>query len=150
MIVQMVLQVSGGRADGREWPPPWVDLEVPDAEGEDLVRGGLARRVEHREVPPSPRQPEPEPVTVYAPEPGDPGTPEAAPVPEPSPAAAGPAPAQEVPAPEPDKGADEIPVPKPADSKQAWIDYAVSQGTSPEQANDLTKAQLMQVYGGRL
>jgi hypothetical protein len=37
--------ISGGRHDGRDWPQPDVPIEVPDWEGEDLIRGGNAVRV---------------------------------------------------------------------------------------------------------
>jgi hypothetical protein len=40
--------------------------------------------------------------------------------------------------------------PKPADPKQAWVDYAVSQGADLSAVADVTKQQLMQAYGGRL
>lgn len=35
-------------------------------------------------------------------------------------------------------------------SKQDWIDWAVAQGASPQEARDATKAQLQNAYGERL
>jgi hypothetical protein len=35
-----------------------------------------------------------------------------------------------------------------ADPKQAWVDYAVSQGLPAAEAEDLTKAQLVDRFGG--
>jgi hypothetical protein len=40
--------------------------------------------------------------------------------------------------------------PNPHDIKQRWIDYAVARGEPPEVARDMTKADLMSKYGGRL
>jgi hypothetical protein len=42
MLVRMRYQMSGGRHDGRPWPPLGVDFEVPDWEGRDLIRGEMA------------------------------------------------------------------------------------------------------------
>jgi hypothetical protein len=38
--------------------------------------------------------------------------------------------------------------PKHADTKADWVDYAVSQGTDREEAESLTKADLIEMYGG--
>jgi hypothetical protein len=38
MWISMIFYVSGGRADGRYWPTPGLPFEVPDVEGELLVR----------------------------------------------------------------------------------------------------------------
>jgi hypothetical protein len=40
--------------------------------------------------------------------------------------------------------------PAPHDIKQKWIDYAVLCGENPDTARDMTKADLMSKYGGRL
>ena len=42
MLVRMISQISGGRADGRIWPEAGSVFETTDAEGFDLVRGGMA------------------------------------------------------------------------------------------------------------
>jgi len=41
-------------------------------------------------------------------------------------------------------------VPSPGASKQAWVDHAVARGASPDEANAMTKADLMSRFGGRL
>ena len=120
MIIQMIYQMSGGRYDDRMWPPPGVDFEVPDEEGRGLVLCGAAREVAR------PPEPEPEPEPELEPEP------EPTPEPAPEPALA------------------ELPQPAPGDPKQAWVDYAVSQGAPRAEAEDRTKAQLQAAFGGRL
>ena len=144
MWVRMRFQISGGRADGRDWPvvPPGV-IDVPDDEGADLVSTGKADEVPAPAgalvaSPPAPPPVEPPP----APPPVE--SPPAPPPVEPPPA---PPPVPEPPAPEPEPG---LPEPAPNDSKQAWIDYAVNQGASSGEAAQMTKAQLQQAYGGRL
>lgn len=42
MKIRMLESISGGRADGREWPPYGGEIEVPDAEGKDLCAAQLA------------------------------------------------------------------------------------------------------------
>lgn len=42
MLIRMRWQMSGGRHDGRPWPPGGIDFDVPRWEGEDLIRGGMA------------------------------------------------------------------------------------------------------------
>jgi len=142
MWVAMVISISGGRADGRPWPNAGYLLELPDAEGEDLIRGRMAVQV-----------PVPQPVQapVSAPPPAAP--PVQAPVSAPPQTAAGPVPAEPgtASAAEPAAAAgQEMEQPKPADPKQAWVDYAVSQGADLSAVADVTKQQLMQAYGGRL
>lgn len=135
MIVQMIVQMSGGRYDDRQWPLPWHDFEVPDDEGRGLIRCGAAMEVVGA-VRPEPAVPAAVPAAITEPGPAVPAAmaePEPVPVPEP---------AAEVPA--------EVPVPVPGDPKAAWVDYAVSQGTARAEAEDMTKAQLQAAYGGRL
>lgn len=38
--------------------------------------------------------------------------------------------------------------PSQADLKADWIDYAVEQGMDPDEAEDLTKAELIEQFGG--
>lgn len=125
MVIQMMIAMSGGRYDGQAWPPVGVDFEVPDEEGYALVfRDRVAVKVRDsppRAVPAVAKPPEVAKLLQPEPEPE--------PEPEPAPDAVQPA---------------------PADSKQAWIDWAVSQGTDRDQAAQLTKNQLMAAYGGRL
>jgi len=50
------------------------------------------------------------------------------------------------------EGGEEPPqlAPMPHDIKQRWVDYAISQGEDPDIAPNMTKADLMSKYGGRL
>lgn len=123
MIVQMTVNMSGGRHDDRAWPPAWVDFEVPDWEGRDLVRSGIARFVRHSGTPSPPPVQEPSPAAVVS---------------EPARTAHGPVSEDEPPQP-----------PKAVDPKQVWADYAVSLGEDEEHVATLTKAQLMERYGSR-
>jgi hypothetical protein len=41
MLVRMLTQISGGR-NGVPWPPVDGTTEVPDDEGADLIRAGVA------------------------------------------------------------------------------------------------------------
>lgn len=146
MWIEMVMHMSGTRANGEKYPPGWTPFEVADWEGEHLVKGGMARPV----APPATRAPAPPaPPAPAAPAP-QPAAPEL-PVPksEPSLTAAGPAaPAAEPEAPaaqEPD-----IPRPSPSDPKQSWIDYAIARGMDWDTASRMTKADLQSRFGGRL
>jgi hypothetical protein len=139
MIIQMAWQMSGGRYDDRSWPPPWTDFEVPDEEGRGLVNCGAAIEVPQLEplmLKSVPLQPVPVTATAVATSAGgdsggddeeDPGQPAGSPV-------TGNAPA----------------LPAPGDPKSAWVDYAVSQGFSEDEANAMTKTHLLQALGGRL
>ena len=134
MRVRMIIGISGGRHDGREWPAAGHEIDVPDHEGDDLIRARHAIYVGPSEAPGGTAVP---PVTS-----------------ESSPTSAGPswedehdrleAVADGTEEPEP------VPEPKPGDLRQAWVDYAVSQGATEDQANGMTKVDLMSRYGGRL
>jgi hypothetical protein len=133
----MVLSISGGRHDGREWPDAGQPLVLTDEEAADVVRGGMAVWDE-----PSGWDKAPAPVTVPAV--GDI-------VSEPSPTAAGPRPVPE-PAPEPVPAQEQGEVSEAPVSyapKQAWVNWAMAHGASEDEANMMTKAQLMEVYGDR-
>jgi hypothetical protein len=162
MWIAMHSQISGGRADGTQWPWPHTPFQVPDAEGADLLRGGLGYRVDPPVTAPPPPEPERVPVvsreTVFredlneavtglAPGPevtgGPPGDPEVT--------------GQDAPYGDPGSPGDPavssaLPPgpPRPADPKQAWVEYAVAQGTGEDEANLMTKADLMSRFGGRL
>lgn len=145
MWVQMLEFISGGRPDGTSWPSVGATFEVEDWEGQSLIRGQLARRV----VNPNPSPP---PAAHVAPASDKP---EAAEVPEPEVVPAQPEPATAAAEASPvetlvAQTASENPPPAPADPKAAWVAYAVSRGTSPEEAAGLTKAQLQSAFGGRL
>ena len=135
----MFSNMTSGRHDGRVWPPAGVDFEVPDWEGEDLVNGGNAVKV--ADSPGAGVDTPLEDLKEAAVEYAEAETPE----PEPEPEA------------EADVEADPLadPVktegdpPRPAASKQEWIDYAVNQGADWIAANNSTKQQLMEQYGQR-
>jgi hypothetical protein len=129
MWIQTVMHMSGTRANGEKYPPGWTPFEVEDWEGEHLVRGGMAM-----EVGPPPKPPR-KPVALPAPEP----------VREASPAAGALPPAGDDGPP-----AGQQPPPAPADPKQAWVDYAISQGMSPDMAAKMTKTDLQSRYGPRM
>jgi hypothetical protein len=165
MIIAMAISMSGGRDDDRPWPGIRVPFEVTDEEGAGLVRWGHATDLTALgwtldQVPPHMRLP----GTAHVPAP--------APVSLPSETAAGPAdnppPDEPLPAvhdlpedPRPASmtqpvdtemlGVDDLPEPpKPSDPKQAWFDYALTQGLTGKGIDDVTKADLMSQYGGRL
>lgn len=133
MWIELVMHMSGTRANGERYPPGWTAFQVADWEGEHLVRGGMAREVA---APPPPSPPPPLPVPPYAP------------------AQAPPAPSNltEPDLIEPAQGGQELQgdPPAPADSKLAWVSYAISQGADPDTASRMTKADLQSRYGGRL
>jgi len=147
MWVQMLEGISGGRPGGDAWPPKYAVFEVDDDEGIALVRGQLARQVAApdwaRPAPPPSAPPAaqswetPVSVTEVTQTPAAVKAAEAAP----------PVPHHEPPPPAPSP---EVPRPAPADPKSAWVAYAVSQGTSLDEAGALTKAQLQSAFGGRL
>jgi hypothetical protein len=140
MWIEMVMHMSGTRANGEKYPPGWTAFEVADWEGEHLIRGGMARQVPVPEwaVPKSPaplksahapRTVMPEPEPEQEPVPPDPEPLLASVVPLAPPAGLPPA---------------------PGDPKQAWVDYAVTQGMAPEDATRMTKADLQSRFGPRL
>lgn len=165
MIIRMIQNMSGGRYDNQQWPPAGIDFEVPDEEGEALIRDRNALFVRHSAVAP-------EPVVIVEQIVSEPSPTGSGPIW--SSAATGPAwstpgdekadkpaakPALEKAAPEPtpDEIAHEAaPLaqtpnrPKPSESKRLWEDYAVAKGMDPDDAVDSTKAELMSKFGGRL
>jgi hypothetical protein len=120
MWVQMMESISGGRPGGGAWPPRGYLLECEDWEGNELVAKQLA--VQHP-APPAPAQMEAIEETA-------------------------PSVAEVVAAPQPPD--DDSPVPTPSDPKSVWVAYAVSQGASEAEAENLTKVQLQAAFGGRL
>ena len=126
MIIRMLIQMSGSRYDDRMWPPPFINFEVPDEEGRGLIASGVALEVEmpKEEKPAPPAPPADLPAAVFEPLPSSSNTP--------APAAVSPEP------------------PRATDSKQDWVEYAVSQGAVRAEVENQTKAQLQSVYGGRL
>ncbi len=130
MWIEMVMHMSGTRANGDRYPPAFAPYEVADWEGEHLIRGGMARAVATPEwavpKPPAPVKSAVAPKAV-APDPASALAPEA----EPAAPVAGEAPA-------------------PGDPKQAWVDYAVTQGMAADDASRMTKADLQSRFGPRL
>ena len=118
--VQMLETISGSHASGQPWPVAGQVAELDDWEAEHLIRGGMARVA--RDVPPEPE-----------PEPRDDGA-EAEAVTETELAPSG-----------------EVPVspPKAIQPKADWVAWAVVNGLSEDDANQLTKAELMEQYGAR-
>lgn len=142
MIIQMTVQMSGGRYDDRQWPAPWTNFEVTEEEGRGLVRCGAAM-----ELVPA------EPVSLTGGE--DPQTPQIPPYvasPQPAESAATAQPAsitqEEIAAAQAEHAAKTMP--SPGDPKAAWVEHAVSQGMDRAEAESSTKATLQQQYGGRL
>jgi len=130
VLIQMTVQMSGGRYDDRQWPVPWHDFEVPDEEGRGLISCGAAMEVVGATQPEKQEAPAPEPAWQPLPSSSN------DPVPVPPPLTL-----------EPEENP---PVPSNADPKAAWVEYAVSRGATPEEAESLTKSQLQAAYGGRL
>lgn len=161
--VRMLVGVSGSRHDGRPWPVAGSEITVPGWEAEDLIRAQIA--VDAGQADDEPEVPEPAvsdsrpqsqidgealAAAQYQPE-----RPLPVPPPEVSPLAevSGVAEVAGSPEPEPEQAAEpEQPAAPPAPSapKQSWIDYAVSQGATADEAASMTKADLMSRYGGRL
>lgn len=148
--VRMIVGVSGYRHDGEKWPPAGTEITVPDWEADDLILGQNAVPCGQDDDEPA----VPEPV-VSDPRPPSQIEAEAAAVREPElPAKAGVRAEATVQAGDKDDNDDNeagvAEAPGPGDSKQAWIDYAVTQGADVHQAGSMTKADLMSRYGGRL
>jgi hypothetical protein len=60
MRIRMIVQMSGPRHDGTQWPQPGVEFEVPDAEGQALCGSGIAVPVPEQrmtETRPAPADP---------------------------------------------------------------------------------------------
>lgn len=173
LTVRMRYQISGARYDGRPWPPGGGIIGVPEWEFRDLIRGGHADPDGKDAAAAWQKMVEPPPLgrpsKIDPPVQAGQATEEEQTEPVPEPSAAGAVAAQGMagdagqqdsagaaeladlpgipgPAAEPEPAR----APGPAAIKQEWIDYAVSQGASPEQAAAMTKADLMSRYGGRL
>jgi len=134
--MQMTATISGTRGNGEAWPPAGSPLVVDDWEADHLMAGDLAR--------PWPGAPEPEPETEpEAAPPQDYFRPIGAPDPATEPAPE-PVPEAGIPPEAADGGA-----PKPVQPKADWVAWAVAHGASEQEANEATKAQLMELYGDR-
>jgi hypothetical protein len=130
--MQMTATISGTRGNGQPWPPAGHPLTVADWEADQLIAGDLAR--------PWPADPEADPVPAAQPE-------QQAqqdyfrPIGSPDPVSE--------PAPEPEPEPDQADAPKPVQPKADWVAWAVAHGASEQEANEATKAQLMEQYGDR-
>ena len=121
--VQMLQHISGGRGDGTEWPHRGGILDCGEDEARDLVSGQLARwavepGAEERAVMPADRAELAQDGQTAPPVGDDEG-------------------------PEPENGSQ----PLVRDPKQAWVDHAVENGATPEEAAAMTKADLIEKYG---
>jgi hypothetical protein len=163
MIIKMLISMSGGRDDDRAWPGVGVPFEVSDEEGEGLVRWHHAIKVGDSPVPVKAHVTAPAPVSLPAetaagpvsPPPPEPPLPAVHDLPEdPRPASMTQPVDTEMLGVDDDPENDPEP-PKPADPKQAWIDYAVTGAPAGKripraQAEGMTKADLMSMFGERL
>jgi hypothetical protein len=138
MWIELVVHMSGTRANDARYPPSSTPFRVEDWEGINLIGSGVAREVAAPAPEPESRQPAAFKRPAYMPPPAQDEPAE----PEPVVAAEDPEPAEE---PDDDRGR-----PAPGDSKQAWVDYAISKGEGWDQASRMTKADLQSKYGGRL
>jgi hypothetical protein len=129
MWIQLTANMSGTRANGDRYPPSWVPFEVADWEGENLVRAAVAQQVPAPPIVPPPPLDSPAQIAT---EPAPADTPAYIDARADVPVPAEPAP------------------PAPGDPKQAWVDYAISQGLGWDEASRMTKADLQSRYGSRL
>jgi len=134
--VQMLVHITGGRADGTQWPHVGHDkpLKVSPAEAEDLYHAQVAR--------PWPGGDEDERTAEAAAAAQTQALSEAA------------APAVQEPDPETDAEAAPVEVqygpPRPAASKADWAQWARQNGASEEWIGSATKQEMMEQYGARL
>lgn len=125
MKIRMVQERTGPRWDGRAWPPVGGEIYVDDDEGAAVCGSGWAVPVpEQRKVE------TPEDTLTVATETRAPESP-AEPVSEP-------AAAEDAPAAAP---------PAVNDPKAAWVDHAVTQGTSRDEAEAMSKSALIRQFG---
>jgi hypothetical protein len=177
MLVRMRYQMSGGRHDGRPWPPQGTTIEVPDWEGADLIRGEMAvaagkdAKAVMDSLGEQPVAGHPSKVDARPPSQVEGEELAAQAAAEQEDAVASAEPPGELPGLAPDaadadgtgsegdtaEGEDAAEpteaagAPGPSAPKQAWIDYAVGhQGADVHAATAMTKADLMSRYGGRL
>lgn len=111
----MLVEKTGPRYDGRFWPGPGGEIDVPDDEGKALCAQGDARPVARKDADVETR-----------------------------------AGAQAQPAPQAPETAAQPMAAKPAvnDPKDAWVAYAAAQGAKREDAEAMSKTQLIKQYGG--
>lgn len=177
MLVRMRYQMSGGRHDGRKWPPLGATIEVPDWEGADLIRGEMAvaagkdAKAIMDSLAEQPVAGHPSKVDARPPSQVEGEELAAQAAAEQEDAEDAPAePPGELPGLAPDaadadgagsegdtaggedaaESAEAAEAPGPSAPKQVWINYAVSTGADPDTAAAMTKADLMSRYGGRL
>lgn len=149
--VQMLVHITGGRADGTQWPYVGHDkpLKVSKAEAEDLYRAQLARPWpggdEDEQTVEAAATAQTEALVEAANPPVDQWPPA-----EPGRMGAPPAPEVEVSEPvESVETEDAGGPPRPGAAKATWVEWAVSQGASEQEANEATKQELMEKYGAR-
>jgi hypothetical protein len=117
--IRVLQQMSGSRYDGQAWPETNGKLNVPEWEAADLVAAGLAERVDEPE--PEREQPAGDAPPVLAADADFATT------------------------------VDEIPSetrpPAINAPKADWVDHAIAQGHDPDEAENMTKASLIETYG---
>jgi hypothetical protein len=130
MKIRMVEERTGGRWDGRAWPPVGGELYVEDAEGAAICGAGWAVPVPEDgvEVPEAAQKVLEETRTTQAP--AEP--PEAAPAPEPAP----------VPPAAPALAKPSVNAPK-----SAWVEYAAAHGMPEGEAGGMSKSDLIAALG---
>ena len=120
--VQMLLSITGGRADGSAWPSAGQSLDCEEREAQELVAGKMARWVpdEERAVIPAGGAETTTAATVAVPAGSE--TPDA-------------------------ENGSESDTPQVRDPKQTWVDHAIDQGASEDAVAAMTKADLVAQFG---
>lgn len=143
--VQMLVHITGGRADGGVWPVAGDPLNVSDAEAHDLCVAQLARpwpgRDEEEQTVEAAATAQTEALVEASTPPMQ--------WPPDEPARMGSSPA---PAPEPvtvEVPGEETGPPRPASSKAEWAAWCVRNGASEPWVESATKQQMMEQYGAR-
>src|SRR5580765_1043796 len=143
--VQMLVHITGGRADGTQWPHVGHEkpLRVSPAEAEDLYRAQLARPWpggdEEERTPEAAATAQTE-ALIEASQPAVNWPPEQQvqegnnPEPDPAPAVA---------------QTEQLQAPRPASSKADWAAWALRNGASEAWVETATKQQMMENYGAR-
>lgn len=64
MRIRMLVEKTGPRYDGRSWPGPGGEIDVPDEEGAGLCAQGDAAPVAQKDADVETRETKPDPVAV--------------------------------------------------------------------------------------
>jgi len=142
--VQMLAGISGTRASGEPWPAAGYALVVEDWEAEHLYRGQMARPWPGGDDTPAEHAP-----AAHKPAEHKPAEHKAEHKPAEHAAHAAHAHAADPAKAEPVHAVTAAEAPKPAAPKADWVEWAMANGASEDEANMATKAQLMEAYGER-